>query len=66
MYSPEDNPYVPGDPYSYDLKWLIGEVTNIITWIEGGAEIPRNISYFYNDVGYITLADLPIYDGGVG
>ena len=23
MYSPEDNPYVPGDPYSYDLKWMI-------------------------------------------
>lgn len=22
-YSPENNPYIPGDPYSYDLKWLV-------------------------------------------
>lgn len=85
MYSPEDNPYVPGDPYAYDLRWLEGQITNIITWIQnsgGGAvtsvngmtgdvvlsipTIPTNISAFYNDVGYITLADLPIYDGGIG
>ena len=22
-YSPQNNPYVPGDPYSYDLKWMV-------------------------------------------
>ena len=22
-YTPNNNPYIPGDPYSYDLKWLI-------------------------------------------
>lgn len=22
-YSPTNNPYIPGDPYSYDLKWII-------------------------------------------
>ena len=22
-YSPENNPYIPGDPYSYDLKWIV-------------------------------------------
>lgn len=25
-YSPENNPYIPGDPYSYDLKWLVKKV----------------------------------------
>ena len=25
----------------------------------GGGDIPTNISYFYNDVGYITMEDLP-------
>lgn len=90
-YTPENNPYVPGDPYSYDLKWLTGQVNYVINVIEniqtiiqnGGVgavksvngmtgdvvlnipTVPTNISAFYNDVGYITLADLPIYDGGV-
>ena len=25
-YTPENNPYIPGDPYSYDLKWLVDQV----------------------------------------
>ena len=25
-YTPENNPYIPGDPYSYDLKWLVSQV----------------------------------------
>ncbi len=25
-YSPEDNPYLPGDPYSYDLKWMVDKM----------------------------------------
>lgn len=25
-YTPENNPYVPGDPSSYDLKWMVQEV----------------------------------------
>ena len=25
-YTPTNNPYVPGDPYSYDLKWMVDEV----------------------------------------
>ena len=28
-YSPENNPYIPGDPYSYDLKWLVNSVKNL-------------------------------------
>lgn len=25
-YTPTNNPYMPGDPYSYDLKWMVEEV----------------------------------------
>ena len=25
-----NNPYVPGDPYSYDLKWLVAKVKEIL------------------------------------
>lgn len=25
-YTPENNPYIPGDPYSYDLKWMIQQI----------------------------------------
>lgn len=25
-YTPENNPYIPGDPYSYDLKWMVSEI----------------------------------------
>lgn len=28
-YTPENNPYIPGDPYSYDLKWMISEIKRI-------------------------------------
>lgn len=28
-YTP-DNPYLPGDPYAYDLKWLVSEVKQLI------------------------------------
>lgn len=28
-YSPENNPYVPGDPYSYDLKWVVDKIKPI-------------------------------------
>lgn len=25
-YTPNNNPYIPGDPYSYDLKWIICQI----------------------------------------
>lgn len=25
-YTPENNPYIPGDPYSYDLKWMVNDI----------------------------------------
>ena len=27
-YNPENNPYIPGDPYSYDLKWVVDEIND--------------------------------------
>jgi len=30
-YSPANNPYVPGDPYSYDLKWIVNKLNTLIT-----------------------------------
>ena len=28
-YDPENNPYVPGDPYSYDLKWMVKDIKHM-------------------------------------
>lgn len=28
-YTPNNNPYIPGDPYSYDLKWIVNEIKTI-------------------------------------
>lgn len=25
-YTPDNNPYMPGDPYGYDLKWMVEEI----------------------------------------
>ena len=28
-YTPENNPYIPGDPYSYDLKWQVDKINHL-------------------------------------
>ena len=33
-YTP-NNPYIPGDPYSYDLKWIVSELKKVQSSIEG-------------------------------
>lgn len=33
-YNPTNNPYVPGDPYSYDLKWIISQLKQCLTNIQ--------------------------------
>lgn len=30
-YTPENNPYIPGDPYSYDLKWIVDKLKEAIS-----------------------------------
>lgn len=27
-FTPNNNPYIPGDPYSYDLKWIVEQIKN--------------------------------------
>lgn len=29
-YTPENNPYIPGDPYSYDLNWIVDHLKTAI------------------------------------
>ena len=33
-YTPENNPYIPGDPYSYDLKWIVRKLNSVISSTE--------------------------------
>lgn len=30
-YTPENNPYIPGDPYSYDLNWQVENIKHLQT-----------------------------------
>lgn len=30
-YDPTNNPYAPGDPYSYDLKWIVKKIKDLFT-----------------------------------
>lgn len=127
-YDPDNNPYIPGDPACYDLKWIIDQILNLLSQPGGVSSVngqtgavvlviptatselindsgfitsapvtsvngqtgdviisagvtsvngqtgdvlltiptvPTDVSAFNNDVGYITLADLPIYNGGI-
>lgn len=34
MPTPNNSPYVPGDPYSYDLKWIIAKLKELREAIE--------------------------------
>lgn len=47
-YTPTNNPYMPGDPYSYDLKWIVARLKSLISANEAAinaansAEIAQN------------------------
>lgn len=47
-YTPENNPYIPGDPYSYDLKWLVRKLKEV------EESLPSRTSQLINDSGYIS------------
>ena len=38
-YTPNNNPYIPGDPYSYDLKWIVRNIKQFAKSIEEFAEL---------------------------
>ena len=50
-FTPENNPYIPGDPYSYDLKWVVGKINS---WesVKEGAEQAVGIAQQSADNAY--------------
>jgi len=65
-YSPENNPYIPGDPYCYDLKWIVKR----IKMLEASKAIATDFnSTSYSDVtntsGYVTTDSILIEKAGL-
>lgn len=65
-YSPENNPYVPGDPYMYDLKWIIHRLNRL----EAAKAIVTDLtSTAYSDVtntsGYVITDSITIDKAGI-
>ena len=42
-YTPENNPYVPGDPYMYDLKWIVNKLNNYGIRIESAEKSIKDL-----------------------
>ena len=56
MPTPYNNPYVPGDPYSYDLKWIVEELKKAIALY---TPLSDNFTELYNYVhDYFANLDL--------
>lgn len=52
-YNPNNNPYVPGDPYSYDLKWIVDQIKTLISNYDG---LEENLTAYIDD--YLAHLDL--------
>lgn len=67
-YTPENNPYIPGDPYSYDLKWIVTNIKDLIANYTGQIdELKAFIMDYINslDLSPIVAAQLQeMYDNG--
>lgn len=67
-YTPENNPYIPGDPYSYDLKWVVNNIKDLIANYTGQMdELKAFIMDYINslDLSPIVAAELQeMYDNG--
>ena len=67
-YTPENNPYIPGDPYSYDLKWVVSNIKDLIANYTGQMdELKTFIMDYINslDLSPIVAAELQkMYDNG--
>lgn len=59
--------YYTGNYYLFELVGLVGDGTWTLFTdkLATPSDIPTNVSALNNDSGFITLADLPIYNGGV-
>lgn len=62
-YSPENNPYIPGDPYSYDLKWIVQQIKDLnkelsyLKSIEINPEIIQSASQIITPASDITIVN---------
>lgn len=62
-YSPENNPYIPGDPYSYDLKWIVQQIKDLkkdlsyLKAIEINPEIITSASQIITPTSDITIVN---------
>lgn len=50
-YTP-DNPYIPGDPYSYDLKWIVTQIQTCLDNYESALTTPVNARGEYYNTYY--------------
>lgn len=56
-YNPNNNPYVPGDPYSYDLKWIVQQIKDLLAATESLSEDIVDLRQYIDD--YIAQLDIP-------
>lgn len=64
-YTPENNPYIPGDPYSYDLKWIVDELKKALELYTPLHDEFTDLSEEFDDLhGYVMnyFATLDIND----
>ena len=67
-YTPENNPYIPGDPYSYDLKWIVDKLKEAISLYQplndkfdalsddfDDTKLNEKIEMFYWVVGFVVI-----------
>ena len=55
-YTPNNNPYIPGDPYSYDLKWIVARIKELFSSVSSlSARIGKLTGGAYN---FETAQDL--------
>lgn len=52
-YTPENNPYIPGDPYSYDLKWVVSNIKDLIANYTG--QMDELKAYIQNYIDSMNL-----------
>ena len=56
-YTPENNPYIPGDPYSYDLKWMVSEIKRALEMYDSLNQSFDDLYDYVHD--YLDNLDFP-------
>lgn len=58
-YTPENNPYMPGDPYAYDLKWIVSKLKGYDTSISSIESDIDDIEAFIDDLKAAQISGDP-------